>query len=66
MTIKRFVARILISALCFSTVFALSACGSEEKHTCLKCNGSGKVRDEYGYYAYVKCPRCQGKGYLVY
>lgn len=35
-------------------------------HTCMKCNGTGRVRDKYGYYAYVTCPRCNGRGSLTY
>lgn len=30
----------------------------EEWHTCTKCNGSGKVRNDLGYY--VTCPQCNG------
>ena len=65
MTIKRLICIILVLLLCISVLCTFSSC-EESEHQCMKCNGSGKVRDEYGYYAYVKCPRCQGKGYLVY
>ena len=30
--------------------------------TCYKCSGSGKVRNDLGYY--VRCPRCNGVGML--
>ena len=30
--------------------------------TCLKCNGSGHVRNDLGYS--VSCPRCNGVGYI--
>ena len=66
MTVKRLIALILVVVLCFSMMLVLSACGDEEKHTCMRCGGSGRVRDKYGYYAYVSCPRCNGAGYLIY
>lgn len=63
-TVKRIIAMLLMSVFLVGT---LTGCGGEvEKHTCMKCNGSGKIRDEYGYYAYVKCTRCRGLGYLEY
>ena len=40
--------------------------GETEEHKCMKCNGKGKVRDEYGYHEYVTCPRCHGVGSLEY
>ena len=61
--VKRILAFILVAIMMMCT---LIACGEDEEHTCLKCNGSGKVRDEYGYYAYVTCPRCHGAGSLEY
>jgi DnaJ-class molecular chaperone len=48
-----------------STAIIFTSC-EESDHKCMKCNGSGKVRDEYGYFAYVSCPRCGCKGYLTY
>lgn len=36
----------------------------EEWHKCYKCNGTGKVRNDLGYY--VNCPRCDGVGGLDY
>ena len=66
MTIKRLIAFLLVIVLCLSLSVALSACGDEEEHKCMKCGGSGRVRDKYGYYAYVTCPRCNGAGYLKY
>ncbi len=36
----------------------------EEWHTCMKCNGSGKVRNDLGYY--VTCPQCDGVGAFYY
>lgn len=67
MMLKRLISLFLVVVLCFSMLSILSACsGGDEEHTCLKCNGSGRVRDEYGYYAYVSCPRCGGSGSLTY
>ena len=66
MKVKRLVSVLLVVVLCFSMLFVFTACGGEEKHTCMKCGGSGRVRDQYGYYAYVSCPRCHGAGYLIY
>lgn len=60
--IKRFLVIFLAIAMCL----CVSACTGEENHTCMKCNGTGFVRDVYGYYAYVTCPRCHGVGYLTY
>ena len=53
---------VILALFLFSKVFA----GEEQDHMCLKCNGTGKVRDEFGYFAYVDCPRCYGEGYLTY
>ena len=36
----------------------------EEWHKCYKCNGTGKVTNNYGYR--VKCPSCNGVGELPY
>lgn len=53
------------------TIFALVIEGpnvnvgwQEEWHKCYKCNGSGKVRNDYGWN--VTCPRCNGVGGLHY
>ena len=63
--IKRLICIVLALLLCMSTAIIFTSC-EESDHKCMKCNGSGKVRDEYGYFAYVSCPRCGGKGYLTY
>ena len=65
---RKMISVLLTVIICAFVACSLCSCGegSEEEHTCLKCNGSGKVRDEYGYYAYVTCPRCNGAGYLEY
>ena len=63
--IKRLICIVLALLLCMSTASVFTSC-EESDHKCMKCNGSGKVRDEYGYFAYVSCPRCGGKGYLTY
>lgn len=55
-----------LSMLAILYTVILSGCGGGENHTCMKCGGSGKVRDKYGYSAYVTCPRCHGVGYLTY
>lgn len=62
---KRIKSIFLLVVLCLSMVISLAGCGTSD-HTCLKCGGSGRVRDEYGYYAYVACPRCGGSGKLNY
>ena len=65
--IKRLICFLLVLLICISTVLVFTSCeGSESDHKCMKCGGSGKVRDEYGYFAYVSCPRCGGRGYLTY
>jgi len=66
MLVKKIISVLLILAICLSMLFTLSGCVDEKEHKCLKCNGSGVVRDKYGYYAYVDCPRCHGAGYLIY
>lgn len=53
----------------FAICMLLSTCssdvsfGEDEWHKCLKCDGTGKVRETY---AYVTCPRCDGVGALYY
>ncbi len=64
MLIKRAISLLLVLALSLSMLFTLTGCIGGGEHTCLKCNGSGRVRDTYGYYAYVTCPRCGGSGSL--
>ena len=64
--IKRLICIILAVLLCMSAAIVFTSCDEESDHKCMKCDGSGKVRDEYGYFAYVTCPRCGGKGYLTY
>lgn len=63
---KKAISIVLATLLVVSCCVSLTACGKEEKHTCMKCGGTGVVRDKYGYYAYVTCPRCNGVGYLIY
>lgn len=62
---KRLICFLLALLLCMSTMLMFTSCG-EGEHRCMKCGGSGRVRDEYGYFAYVTCPRCGGVGYLIY
>ena len=62
---KKIMSLLLVSIM---IVLTLGGCTEDdpEWHTCLKCNGSGKIRDKYGYYAYVSCTRCDGRGKLYY
>ena len=59
------IAFILIIALC---IFLLVKCftntnsGDDDWDKCLKCNGSGKITNENGFI--IKCPRCNGVGYI--
>lgn len=62
--IKRLISLLIVFVLCLSMALLLSACFDDEPQLCMKCGGTGRVRDEYGYFAYVTCPRCNGAGYL--
>ena len=62
---KKLLSLLFVIVLCLSMCLPLAGCGSKD-HTCMKCKGSGMVRDSYGYYAYVTCPRCGGSGTLKY
>ncbi len=63
--LKKIGSGLLLIVLCLSMILPLAGCAASD-HTCLKCNGTGRVRDTYGYYAYVTCPRCHGAGKLNY
>lgn len=63
---KKLISLFIAIVLCLSACLSLSGCGGSSDHTCMKCHGSGRVRDTYGYYAYVTCPRCGGSGSLNY
>ena len=58
------ISALILFVLCLSMALLLSACFDDEPKLCTKCGGTGRVRDEYGYFAYVTCPRCNGAGYL--
>ena len=58
------ISALIVFVLCLSMALLLSACFDDEPQLCMKCGGTGRVRDEYGYFAYVTCPRCNGAGYL--
>lgn len=62
---KKIISLFLAVLMSLSMCLPLAGCGSKD-HVCMKCGGSGRVRDSYGYFAYVTCPRCGGKGTLNY
>ena len=62
---KKVLCVILSVAICLICPLTLSGCSPTE-HFCTKCNGTGKIRDPYGYYAYVTCDWCHGAGYMYY
>ena len=62
---KKILCIILSVVICLIFPLTLSGCSPTE-HFCTKCNGTGKVRDHYGYYAYVTCDWCHGAGYMYY
>ena len=59
---------VVIAFLLWGFVSCMQSCVPQEKgyHECMKCKGTGRVRDKYGYYAYVTCDRCHGAGKLYY
>lgn len=68
---KRVLSVLLSAALCFTMLPVVTGCssrssssGSDGKRVCAECWGKGYVRDPYGYYAYITCPRCNGDGEL--
>lgn len=62
---KKVLCVILSVVICLIFPLTLSGCSPTE-HFCTKCKGTGKVRDPYGYYAYVTCDWCHGAGYMYY
>ena len=58
------ISALILFVLFLSMALLLSACFDDEPQLCMKCGGTGRVRDEYGYFAYVTCPWCNGAGYL--
>ena len=63
---------ILVIILLVGGIRSCSGCGSDSgsgsptRHTCMKCNGTGKYRGKDTMWLYVTCPRCDGFGYLLY
>ena len=65
--LKPIICILLAIALIFLLLSIMHGCNPSSDpdwHTCIKCSGSGKVRNDLGYY--VTCPRCNGLGALDY
>ena len=60
--------KLLFLLIVLAIICILGGCGdgSVKRVTCTKCRGSGRIRDPYGYYAYITCTKCHGRGYFVY
>lgn len=63
--IKKILCFIFTAVICIAIPFTLTSC-QPTWHKCMKCGGTGRVRDTYGYYAYVTCDWCHGAGKMYY
>lgn len=55
---------LIMTAILLIVSCLMAGCLGEEWHTCTKCKGSGKMRNDLGYY--VTCTRCEGEGGFYY